>query len=297
MADKVVKKMAVDKLVSNQNIREIRDDNSLHELAQSIKTYGLLHPILVDGEEKGKRRIISGHRRFAAVTKILNWKEIDVLHFSDSLESEDMTLLQIAENVHRQELNPVDEAVAFKALTDTKKVKQKDIASMINKTEAYVSQRLSLLKLSPVLQKQVKDGSLPVGKAVEIAKIPVPARQEEIAEGTKDQELAVTREQVARERRPVQGEGSEEPMSGVSSAAKTKPKTIRHRSEIEKRLENLQKDRDENSAEIMKRAKAKKGGVQELKDKELVFTGAIEQLQWVLIIRSHQGSSLPSEAS
>lgn len=115
----------------------------LTELADSIAQYGLLHPVVVT-PEGNKYLLIAGYRRIQACKKI-GLKKVPAHILEVAPENRDY--ITLVENQQRHDVNPYDEAIYFKYLYDERGLSQTDIARMISKTQAYVSQRLSLLEL------------------------------------------------------------------------------------------------------------------------------------------------------
>jgi len=135
------------------------DDESLFELANSIKEVGLLNPIKVRLENNGRYKIVFGNRRYRAF-KLLGLKTIPAI-ISEDQSDLDIYLEQLTENIQRESFNPVEEAVAFnKLLNDPKyKISKKYLASRLGKSERYISQKLDLLKFGKKVQLMIKSGS------------------------------------------------------------------------------------------------------------------------------------------
>lgn len=140
-----------------RNLKETDVDS----LAENIKQYGLLNPLLVR-EVKGKDQyeLISGHRRYQALKKL---GEKNCL--ARVIEVDDATAFVIAlsENLERTDPNPMEEAHAFERAVKDLKMQEKDIAKSIKRSPAYVSNRIRLLKLIPEVQKLVAEGTIPAG--------------------------------------------------------------------------------------------------------------------------------------
>ena len=137
-------------------------ETDIDSLAENIKQYGLLNPLLVR-EVKGKLghyELISGHRRYMALKKL---KELNCL--ARVIEVDDATafVIAISENMERTNPNPMEEAHAFERAVKDLKMQEKDIAKAIKRSPAYVSNRIRLLKLIPEVQKLVAEGVLPAG--------------------------------------------------------------------------------------------------------------------------------------
>jgi ParB family chromosome partitioning protein len=176
----------VDKVVKSTNIRKKMSKSSLKDLAKSIEQIGLHNPVTVSVTEDGRYILREGHRRYKAVTEILGWKTIpvNVISYTDE---DDIVVGQLIENLQREELDVTDEAIAIQKLIAAKGLKGKEIADMIGKSTAYVSNRVALLKIDKEAQKFLKDNNLNFTAAREIAKLP------------KDEQMKVLKEFKAKE--------------------------------------------------------------------------------------------------
>lgn len=154
--------LPIDKIKANKNQpREAFDQEALRDLAASIKEKGFIQPVLVRARE-GEYELIAGERRFRAA-KILNLKEVPAILKDvsdlDSLE------LSIIENIQREDLNPIDQAKAYKKLLEAFNMTQENIADTIGKDRATVANILRLLKLPKKIQEYVSRGTISMGHA------------------------------------------------------------------------------------------------------------------------------------
>lgn len=141
--------------------REIFDEVALQELADSIKQYGLLQPIVV--KKLGKRyQIIAGERRWRA-SKLVGLKEVPVI--LKDISEQEVTEIALIENIQRENLNPVEEAKAYKRLSEEFGLKQDEIAKKVSKDRSSVANAMRLLKLSDEILNMVSEGSLSTGHA------------------------------------------------------------------------------------------------------------------------------------
>jgi ParB/RepB/Spo0J family partition protein len=132
------------------------DKEKLEELAASIKSKGVIEPITVLYSDNGQYRIITGERRYKA-SKMAGLKEIPCI--IRQVSEQDILTIQLIENLQRENLNPVEEALALKKLMDNG-TKQKDAAKLIGKSQPYISQSLKILELpDKVLQEALKNGT------------------------------------------------------------------------------------------------------------------------------------------
>jgi ParB family chromosome partitioning protein len=144
--------------------RRVFPDAELDELAASIRQNGLLQPLVVRPAPGASDRfeLVAGERRFRAVSR-LEWKDVPVL----VREATDETLLVLAlvENLQRSELNPLEEAEGYQALTDKFGMTQADVATAVGKDRSTVANLLRLLKLPPSIRRMVEAGDLTAGHA------------------------------------------------------------------------------------------------------------------------------------
>jgi len=140
--------------------RKIFDEDSLKELAASIKQYGLIQPILVQ-DKKDHYQIIAGERRWRAA-KIAGLKEVPVI----IREYTDREIAEIAliENVQREDLNPIEEAMGYKRLIEEFHLKQEEVAECVSKSRSAITNALRLLRLSDEIQQMLVEGTLTAGQ-------------------------------------------------------------------------------------------------------------------------------------
>ena len=179
--------------------RQTFDPEALKVLAASIKTHGVLQPILLAPQEKGRYRIIAGERRWRAA-KSARLKTIPAL--VREVELRDQMELALVENLQRQDLNPIEEAVSIRALMDEFSLTQEAVAERIGRSRPAVANCLRLLALPAPIQQMLKDGRLnpgqarPAGQLVKAAaKPPKPASETSIAQS---QDLALVQETMRR---------------------------------------------------------------------------------------------------
>ena len=163
------------------------DEDALLELSESIKQYGVLQPLLVS-DKKDYYEIIAGERRWRAA-KMAGLKEIPVVikEFSD----QQIVEISLIENIQREDLNPVEEALAYRRLIDEFHLKQDEIADRVSKSRTAVTNSLRLLKLTPKVQEMIVDEMISAGHARAILGISDPETQEMIALKVFDNKLSV----------------------------------------------------------------------------------------------------------
>ena len=163
------------------------DEDALQELSESIKQFGILQPLLVS--DKGDYyEIIAGERRWRAA-KLAGLKEVPVIikEFNDQQVVE----ISLIENIQREDLNPVEEAMAYKRLIDEFHLKQDEIAERVGKSRTAVTNAMRLLKLSEKVQQMLIDEMITAGHARAILSIADKEKQESIAMKVFDEKLSV----------------------------------------------------------------------------------------------------------
>ena len=173
--------VGLDTLNFDTNIRTAMDEAKLQELAESIRQHGQLQPIqVVEGGERkdGSRsyRVVTGHRRVEAA-KILGLTTIKAVR--TKLRLDEFPEVQLIENLQRENMNAMDEAEAIKRIIDGGKTAT-EVAKSIGKNEGFISQRVSLLRLSETIREQVREGKIPTTNAIELAKVRSHEKQEQI---------------------------------------------------------------------------------------------------------------------
>ena len=154
------------------------DEDALAELAASIQQHGVISPITLRKNEDGTYMIIAGERRWRAA-KLAGLREVPVLvrEYDDRQVSE----IALIENLQREDLNPLEEAGAYRALMDTYGLTQEEVAERVSKGRASVANALRLLNLSEPVQAMVREGTLSVGHAKVLLGLETAAQQEEAA--------------------------------------------------------------------------------------------------------------------
>ena len=163
------------------------DEDALQELADSIKQIGLLQPILVQ-DRKDHYEIIAGERRWRA-SKLAGLKEVPVI-IKDYTEQE-IVEISLIENIQRENLNPIEEALAYKRLLTEFNLKQDEVAERVSKSRTAVTNSMRLLKLSEDVQQMVVDEMITTGHARALLAIEDPEQQYTIAQRIFDEKLSV----------------------------------------------------------------------------------------------------------
>ena len=163
------------------------DEDALLELSESIKQYGVLQPLLVS-DKKDYFEIIAGERRWRAA-KMAGLKEVPVVvkEFTD----QEIVEISLIENIQREDLNPIEEAMEYKRLMEEFHLKQDEIADRVAKSRTAVTNSMRLLKLSSKVQEMVIADMISAGHARALLGISDEALQETTAMKVFDEKLSV----------------------------------------------------------------------------------------------------------
>ena len=167
--------------------RKSFDDNAIHELADSIKSFGVLQPLVVVKNDKFYE-IIAGERRWRAA-KIAGLKDIPVI--VKEFTHEEMVEVALIENIQRENLNPIEEAIAYQRLIEEFHLKQEEVAEKVSKSRSAITNTLRLLVLDDRVQKMVIDEMISSGHARTLISIQDKNEQYEIALRIFDRKLSV----------------------------------------------------------------------------------------------------------
>ena len=155
------------------------DDDAMRELAQSIKTFGLIQPITVRRKGDDKYQIISGERRYRA--SILAGMDMIPAYIRDASE-QGMLEMAIVENIQRENLDPIEVAMSYQRLMDECRLTQEQMADRVGKKRASVANQLRLLKLPAKVQHDLKVGLVSVGHAKVLLGVENPEQQEALCD-------------------------------------------------------------------------------------------------------------------
>ena len=167
--------------------RKFFDEYKLQELADSIKQFGLLQPILVQ-DRKDYYEIIAGERRWRAA-RLAGLKEVPVIikNYSD----QEIVEIALIENIQREDLNPIEEAQAYKRLLEEFNLKQDEVAERVSKSRAAVTNSIRLLKLGDRVQQMVIDDMISTGHARALLAVEDEEEQYNLAQKIFDEKLSV----------------------------------------------------------------------------------------------------------
>ncbi|MCR4671846.1 MAG: ParB/RepB/Spo0J family partition protein [Lachnospiraceae bacterium] len=178
----------IDEIEPNRNQpRKDFDDEQLAELADSIKTHGIIQPLIVTRSDDGYS-LIAGERRWRAA-RMAGLTEVPVI-IKDYTPSEAVEIALI-ENIQRQDLNPVEEALAYQNLIEEYGLRQEDVADRVSKSRTAVANSLRLLKLDPRVMQMVVDGMISAGHARALLPITDPDLRYSTAMKVFDHKLSV----------------------------------------------------------------------------------------------------------
>ncbi|HYK71455.1 MAG TPA: ParB/RepB/Spo0J family partition protein [Streptosporangiaceae bacterium] len=169
----------VDAIVPNpRQPRQVFDEDSLAELAASIEIVGLLQPVVVRRAGHGRFELIMGERRWRACQVA----GVDVIPAIVRETSDDELLRNaLIENLHREQLNPLEEAAAYQQLLDDFSVTHEELARRIGRSRPHISNTIRLLSLPPTVQKRVAAGVLSAGHARALLSVEDADAQDELA--------------------------------------------------------------------------------------------------------------------
>ncbi len=176
---KVIEIPVADIKVNKKQPRTVFDEDKLNELASSIKEHGVVQPILVRKTEEGSYEIVAGERRWRACKK-LGIKNIPAI--VKELDEKETTEIALIENIQREDLNPIEEASAYRTLIDKFGLTQEQLSNRIGKSRPFIANTLRLLALPKGLRDLVSQGKISAGHARALLSIQKEKQQEELAE-------------------------------------------------------------------------------------------------------------------
>lgn len=163
------------------------DEDALQELADSIKQYGIVEPLIVQ-DRKTHYEIIAGERRWRAA-KLAGLKEVPVI--IRNYTEQEIVEISLIENIQREDLNPIEEAQAYKRLLTEFNLKQDEVAERVSKSRTAVTNSMRLLKLCDEVQQMIIDDMITTGHARALISIEDAEQQYTIAQKVFDEKLSV----------------------------------------------------------------------------------------------------------
>ena len=178
----------ITKIEPNRNQpRKTFDEDSLLELADSIKQFGVVNPLIVT-DKKDHYEIVGGERRWRAAKKA-GLKEIPVI--VKELTEREIAEIAIIDNTQREDINAIEEAIAYKKLIDEFSYTQDQVAEKVSKSRVYITNSLRLLKLCEQVRQMVIDGQITTGHARALISIENEEEQYTLAQKVFDEKLSV----------------------------------------------------------------------------------------------------------
>lgn len=163
------------------------NEDTLHELADSIKIYGIIQPLILQKRDK-YYEIIAGERRWRAA-KVAGLKEVPAI--VKDYSSQEIVEIALIENIQREDLNPIEEAIAFQKLINEYKLKQDEVAERVSKSRTAIANSMRLLKLDQRVQQMLIDDMISSGHARALITLEEGEMQYQIATKIFDEKLSV----------------------------------------------------------------------------------------------------------
>ena len=222
VSDGSVKLIDINKIEPNRNQpRKNFSEESLEELAESIRMYGVIQPIVVKKKD-GFYELVAGERRWRA-SKIAGIMRIPAV--VKDYENEKLFEIALAENLQREDLNPIEEALGYSRLSEEFGLNQEEIAQRVGKSRSAVANAIRLLSLDENIRALVKDGKLSAGHARAIIPVEDEYKRLEIAERIIDEELSVREtENIVKKLNSSKKEGSKPSKFNTSSYGRIEEK-------------------------------------------------------------------------
>nr|WP_310603637.1 ParB/RepB/Spo0J family partition protein [Anaerosporobacter sp.] len=163
------------------------NEDTLHELAESIKLYGIIQPLILQKRDK-YYEIIAGERRWRAA-KVAGLKEVPAI--VKEYSSQEIVEIALIENIQREDLNPIEEALAFQKLINEYKLKQDEVAERVSKSRTAIANSMRLLKLDERVQQMLIDDMISSGHARALISLEDGELQYQVATKIFDEKLSV----------------------------------------------------------------------------------------------------------
>jgi ParB family chromosome partitioning protein len=214
--------------------RKTFNEASIEELARSVREHGIVQPLVVT-RAGDKYKLIAGERRFRAAQKA-GLTTVPVL-IKEMMAEGDALQIALIENIQREDLNPIEEAMAYHQLHDDFQLTQEEISRRVGKERSTVANFLRLLKLPDPVKKLLASGQLSMGHARALLAIESPKKQEQLAERVVRKNLNVRQtEMLASESSPKTAEKKEKEKDVFTRDAEDKlQRTLRTKVEIDRR--------------------------------------------------------------
>jgi len=188
-AESNILQIAIEDLVSNTHMpRKIYDEESLNTLAESIKQYGIISPLLVRRLPNGKYEIVSGERRYRAAQKV-NLTSVPAI--ITTMTDQQAAEIALTDNMTREELSPIDQAKNYKSLIDNGSSTVEDLANKLGVTPKAINDKLKLLTLTQETQMALLNKKISERHARSLLKVTDQAKQVELLNRTINEKLTV----------------------------------------------------------------------------------------------------------
>jgi len=200
---------------NNLQPRTVFNEEKLEELAQSIRENGIIQPLLVRNTGRGKYQLVAGERRWRAAQRAGLLRAPAIVR---DIPDEKMLELALIENIQRQELNPIEEAQAYKRLIEALGLTQEMVAQRVGRDRTFITNYLRLLRLPEDIQRLVEEEKISMGHARALLGIDSPEIQRKLADRIIEQQLSV-REIERLIKRIIAGEDQPEKMNEQAKGA------------------------------------------------------------------------------
>ena len=188
-ADAAVTSIAIDRIMAGRHQpRRQFDNQKLEELAQSIRSHGIIQPIVIKPVGEARYEIIAGERRWRA-SKMAGLQEIPAI--IKDLDSGAVAEVALIENLQREDLNPLEEAEAYRALVEEYGLTQEEIARRVGKSRPVIANALRLLQLPGEVQAMLRDNEITAGHARAILSLKGQEEQLQLARLIQEKQLTV----------------------------------------------------------------------------------------------------------
>lgn len=168
--------------------RKLFDSEKIAELAESIKTYGIIQPLILRKHMEDQYIIVAGERRWSAA-KIAGLKEIPAIIME--LSDRDILEISLIENIQRQDLNPIEEALAYRKLLNDFKITQEELSKRIGKSRVAIANTMRLMNLDDRVQQYIIESIISEGHGRVLLAINDKQKQYELAQQIIDEKLSV----------------------------------------------------------------------------------------------------------
>ena len=168
--------------------RRVFDEEKIKILSESIKNYGVLQPIVLKPDVKGKNMIIAGERRYRA-SKLA--RKSDIPAVIKDIPMKDIMEIALIENLQREELNPIEEALAYRSLIKNYEVTQEEISEAVGKSRPHITNTLRLLNLPQKIMDMIDQGQITAGHGKALLRVNDENLQLELANKVIAEELSV----------------------------------------------------------------------------------------------------------